>query len=161
MLVTPFGNISIDLDDKRVSYEIQKIEANSKVFPDVEAYLIRWKYQSDGRRHFLRCVIDCEATEVHEESGERLEMTSIYSTGGKLSIGVEADFTSLPVYEYDFNGKNLANGIEVEIYPETETQYFIFGVAWLMKCNEENDVQTWFAADSTITGTQVNWTKHV
>lgn len=161
MLVTPFGNISIELDDKRVSFEIQRIEANSKVFPDVESYLIRWKYQSDVGRHFLRCVIDGEATEIHEESGERLEMTSIYRAGGKLSIGVEADFTSLPVYEYDFKRKNLANGIEIEIFPETETQYFIFGVAWLMKCNEENDVQTWFAANPTITGNKVNWTKYV
>ena len=88
-------------------------------------------------------------------------MTSIYREGGKLSIGVEAEFSNLPVYEYDYNGRNLRNGIEIEILPETETQYFIFGVAWLKKCSEENDMQTWFAADPTITGTKMNWIKIV
>ena len=61
----------------------------------------------------------------------------------------------------DNNGRNLSNGIEIEILPKTETQYFIFGVAWLKKCSEENDIQTWFAADPTITGTKINWTKNV
>ena len=35
----------------------------------------------------------------------------------------------------------------------------IFGVAWLMECTEETDVQTWFAADPTITGKDAGWSK--
>ena len=161
MLVTPFGNVRLELDNEEISFETQKIEPNRKNFPDVEGYLLRWKYEKDCIRHLLQCVIDCESTEVREEGGERLEMTSVYREGGKLSIGVEAEFSNLPVYEYDYNGRNLSNGIEIEILPKTETQYFIFGVAWLKKCSEENDIQTWFAADPTITGTKINWTKNV
>ncbi len=86
-------------------------------------------------------------------------MTSLYIGQGKLSIGVEADFCDPPVYEYDFGGRNLSNGIEIENYPETKEQYFIFSVAWLMECTDKTDVQTWFAADPTITGSKVGWNK--
>jgi len=37
--------------------------------------------------------------------------------------------------------------------------FFIFGIAWLGECSEEKDVQTWYAADPTITGRKVNWKK--
>lgn len=160
MLTTPFGNIKIEFDGRETDYEIREILPNKRVWPDVaQGFLLRLRYIPDGRPHILRCVIDSVADEVQGESGERLEMTSLNMGEGKISIGVEAEFCNPPVFSYDFGGKNLLNGVEIEVYPETKEQYFIFGVAWLMECTEETDVQTWFAADPTITGKDAGWSK--
>ena len=77
------------------------------------------------------------------------------------SIGTEADFCEPRTFDYDYGGRNLPNGLEIEIDPQTKTQYFIFGIAWLKECSEEKDVQTWYAADPTITGSKVNWIKDI
>lgn len=162
MLTTPFGNIKIEFDGHETDYEIREILPNKRVWPDVvQGFLLRLRYIPDGRPHILRCVIDSAADEVQGESGERLEMTSLYMGEGKISIGVEAEFCDPPVFSYDFGGKNLLNGIEIELFPETKEQYFIFGVAWLDEVDEERDVQTWFAADPTISGSAAGWKKSI
>ena len=162
MLTTPYGNIKVEFDGQETDYEITEILLNKKVWPDIaQGFLLRLKYIPDGVQHIIRCIIDGVADEVQGESGERLEMTSLYMADGKISIGVEADFGKPSVYGYDFGGRNLLNGIEIAVYPETKEQYFIFGVAWLDGVDEDTDVQTWFAADPTITGKDVGWNKNL
>lgn len=162
MLVTPFGSIRLLVDKVDVLFEVKPVEKNDKVYPDVDgAYLVRVKYKQDGNRHSLRCILDNTDVAGWGESGERLEMTSIYQGTGKLSIGTEADFCEPKTFDYDYGGRNLPNGLEIEINPQTKTQYFIFGIAWLNECSEEKDVQTWYAADPTITGRSVNWIKDI
>lgn len=161
MLATPYGNVKILFDGKESSFDMIRVPENQKVWPDVkEGFLLRWRYLPDGGHRVLQCVIDSTADSVQGESGERLEMTSLYYGQDKVSIGVEAEFCDPPVYEYDFGGRNLLNGLEIELFQETKEQYFIFGVAWLRGVDEDTDVQTWFAADPTITGREAGWNKH-
>lgn len=149
---TPFGEVLVTLDGKPVPVTAIPAARNERVWPQVEdAWLLKCDYARDGKRHRLCCVLDAQADERREEGGERLEMTSLYCGNGKLSIGVEGDFCEPPTFPYDYGGRNLPNGVEIEIREETADRAFLFGVAWLRNCAQENDLQTWFAADPTVT----------
>lgn len=81
------------------------------------------------------------------ESGERLEALSFYINGGKITIGCEYDdFEGI----LDYGLSYISNGFEITIPAKAKKQTLHFGAAWLSKCTEDNDVQTWFAGDPTI-----------
>ena len=152
MLTTPFGNICITMDDKPIPYAIAPVQ-NSKLFPDVSgAYVLAFEYLSDGVSHELHCVLDAPSVKGGIESGERLEAISFYDDQRKLTIGCEGCFGDPDEYNYDYDGDYLSNGLTISITPATKSKVFLVGVAWLDLCTKENDVQTWFAADPTITG---------
>ena len=150
MLKTQFGNIVIRFDGVSAPFSIIPI-ANERLFPDVNgAFMLKYMYTCDNKVHTLRCFLDaCNAT-GYPESGERLEAIAFYEQGGKLSIGCEGWFSEPEEYGYDYDGCYLDNGLEIEITSHTKSQAFLFGVSWLEHCTEENEVQTWFAADPTI-----------
>ena len=151
MLITPFGSINILLDGVSVPYTESKA-ANDRQASQVDgAYLLRYEYKADGMAHRLCCVLSGDIESSSFEGGERLEMTSMYCESGKLSIGVEGDFCVPKTFAYDYDGSNLPNGIELLLSADTTSQSFVFGVAWLNHVTEENDIETWFAADPTIT----------
>ena len=85
-----------------------------------------------------------------EWNDERLEAIAFYEQGGKLTIGCEGWFGEPEEYGYDYDGSYLSNGLEIEITSHTKSKDFLFGVSWLDHCTDENEVQTWFAADPTI-----------
>lgn len=90
--------------------------------------------------------------EGDNESGERLEAISFYVKDIKLTIGAEGEFYGhiYQSYGYDYNGDYLSNGIEYKTYKRTKDKMFKFGVCWIQPYTEENDVQTWYGADSTM-----------
>jgi len=69
----------------------------------------------------------------------------------KLSIGAEGD-SSYPkkFEEYDYDIDLLSNGVSYVTEAQTRTTRFLFGVAWLLNTTDENEYQTWYAADPTI-----------
>ena len=106
--------------------------------------------------HIIYCTlegINFNVIESYNESGERLECKAFYQDDIKLSIGIEADTEYIDgkrVSSYDYDGVNLHNGLGYHVFPITKSQKFVFGVAWINKYNETNEVQTWYAADPTI-----------
>lgn len=150
MLHTPFGTIKLTFDGQPVSY-VKAAVKNKELFPDVDgAFIIRYAYLRDGKQHVLQCVLDLPGAAGATESGERLEAISFYEKEDKLTIGCEGWFGFHEIYKYDYDGSYLPNGLEIDILPQTKSRDFIFGVAWLNQNTEKKDVQTWFAADPTI-----------
>ena len=151
MLTTPLGTICITMDGHPVSCKIVPVQ-NPNLFPDVSgAYLLGIEYQPDGNAHELRCVLDA-SIQGSAESGERLEAISFYDHQRKLTIGCEGWFGAPEAYGYDYDGAYLPNGLAISISPQTKQKTFLFGAAWLDPYKSEQDVQTWLAADPTITG---------
>lgn len=150
---TPFGSVTMYLDDKPIWFHYRSIDPVDGLFPDVEeTYRINVNLEPDGQEHYLKLQINDCNVEGYPESGERLEAISFYQHGGKVTLGSYASFGDYEDYELDFDGCLCPDGIELQIFPATETNKFKFAVCWLNECNEDNDIQTWFGADPQICG---------
>lgn len=151
MLKTPFGVIEIKLDGKLVDYKI-KPRKNDDFYPGVDgAYLLIYRYKSDYKKHTLQCKLNGEVVDFEADTGDRLEAVSMYLNNGKITIGTKCEFGLEDTVEwYGFDGILSKEGIEINIYEDTEDKDFIFGVSWLLSCNDNNEIQTWFGADQTI-----------
>lgn len=164
-LMTPFGEISILIDGVSIPYTAQRGSANHVLWPDVEnRFQIAVYGVPDGREHSISCVFSPIDTYGRgPESGERLECQSFYSAYRvKMSIGVECETGYLDGKrisdEYDYDAVYLENGIKRLIFPDTKTERYVFGIAWIDDVgwndpiNHENDrdVQTWLAADPSF-----------
>lgn len=165
-LNTPFGEIDILLDGQPIDYIIQEGQTGFDLWPDVKGrYQINVKYIPDGKRHSLSCTFSptC-AYERADDGGERLECQAFYNSQKiKMSIGVEYELIDNRdirlLYGYDYEAKSLESGVAVTILPETKTQDYIFGIAWIDdvrhcidKTEEEEyrDYQTYLAADPKL-----------
>lgn len=149
MLNTPFGKIKVTLDGAAVPCVVRPVE-NARLFPDVSgAYLLEFAFEQDGMPHELCCYLDAPAPEAEPESGEDLEALSFRVGTGKLTLGC-VSWTG-PLEEADYGGAYLPSGFRLLLRPDTKSGTFRFGAAWVEHCTAENDVQTWFAADPTIT----------
>ena len=92
------------------------------------------------------------------ESGEMLECQAFYNESKwKLSISVECETGFLPEVRrwserYDYDARYLENGMSYVILAETKEEHFVFGIAWIDNVEDDHarDVQTWFAADTTV-----------
>lgn len=152
MLDTPFGSIEILIDGHHAEVDIIAKPIDT-YWCDVEgAFRLRYVYHADGSAHRLSCLFQGDFQDSGAESGERLEMMAFYCGEGKLSIGVEGESyydeaEDYHKYSYDFRVAYLINGLELQITPQTESQDFLFGVAWMRHCTDENDHQTWYVAD--------------
>lgn len=149
MLETPFGVIEIKLDGKLVDYKIKQ-KRNEHFYPDVDgAYLLEYPYKSDYKKHTLQCVLKGESIDFEPDTGERFEAVSMYLGNSKITIGIECEFGFEDTISiWGFDGKLLKEGIEIYIYEDTGDKNFAFGVAWLLYCNDDNEIQTWFGADN-------------
>lgn len=151
MLISPFGAIRLFFDGSEVEYSYDKVTPENP-YTDVDGcFLINFDFVCDKKPHTIDCILDNEKYVGDAESGERLECIAFYCDGGKISIGLEATFCIYMDYGYDFDGNYKDNGISVDINENTQSRKFLFGVCWLEKCSAENEVQTWFGADPTIT----------
>lgn len=164
-LKTPFGDIDVLIDGKSIAYTALKGSDNDVLCPDVRnRFQIVVKYVPDGREHSISCVFSTTCSyEKRPESGERLECQSFYNPQRiKMSIGLECEAGYIGGVrasdEYDYDADYLDNGMSYLIIPETKTEQYVFGIAWIDNVgwddpidNEHNrDVQTWFAADPTL-----------
>ncbi|WP_373724974.1 hypothetical protein [Bacteroides heparinolyticus] len=164
-LNTPFGEIAIMIDGQAIDYTVQKGSDNDVLWPDVrDRYQIEVRYVPDGKEHSLSCVfLPTCSYEKSPESGERLECQSFYGPlRVKMSIGIECEAGYIGGVrasdEYDYDADYLDNGMAYIIMPETKTEKYVFGIAWIddvgwddpIDDEHDRDVQTWFAADPTL-----------
>lgn len=161
---TPFGELNIMIDGRTIEYTAQKGLIDDRLWPDVICrYQIAVRYTPDGNEHRLSCVFSPICSYEKEiESGERLECQSFYSSKRiKMSIGLECEAGYIngdrASDEYDYDADYLDNGMAYIIMPETNTDNYVFGIAWINDVgwddpvDEEHNrsIQTWFAADPT------------
>lgn len=156
MLTTPLGKIEILIDKKPISYFASERKTSS-LCPDLAGrYTIEIKFIPDGKSHEIECLIkDYHVSSLDGiESGERLELKSFYFDSWKMSIGMEGDSGYLTdgtrIGSYDYDNEYVENGVKYVTFPDTETNVFVFGIAWIDNVNNKNDVQTWFGANPTI-----------
>lgn len=156
MLKTPLGSIELFIDNTIISYEAIKIK-NDKTCLELDGrYFIKVKFIPDGKIHEIKCCIkDYIKSTIDEiETGENLELKNFYYRSIKLSIGMEGDTGYFSngsrdsLYDYDI--EYLNNGVKYIILPNTKTNEYVFGIAWLEHSNKNNELQTWFGADPTI-----------
>jgi hypothetical protein len=155
MIITPAGEIEIFVDGGKISY----IEESVRVFSLCEEldgrFCIRIKFNPDGDIHIISCCIANYIPSEMDgvESGENLELKSFYFDKSKVSLGMEADtgyVSGVRIDTYDYDSDYLENGVCYVVLPDTKTQEFVFGIAWLNNCTDENDLQTWFGTDATL-----------
>ena len=164
-LITPFGLIEILIDGKPIPYTAVAGKISENLCPDLLGrYQISVSFVPDGSEHSIACIFRSEGSyERSPESGERLECQSFYSADRfKMSIGVEGDIALFdgkhPSGDYDYDVDYLENGMAFLILPDTKTDKYIFGIAWIddvgfddrSEGSEARDVQTWYGADPSI-----------
>lgn len=157
MLVTSLGDIIVAIDGKNMDVTWREMGADEKLCPDIYGrYCLEVFFEPDGKRHTISCRIKDHVPSENDgiESGERLELKSFYKGKAKLSIGMEGETGYYPdgtraFDTYDYDNEYLADGVQYVILPETKTRRYCFLIAWIEKVTDENDIQTWFAADPT------------
>lgn len=158
---TPFGEIKISIDDKDYPfYTVFEHKDKTGIFPDIlGCYRIVVDFKTDGCGHEIKCYIPgMKYKEISPESGENLECQSFYDDNGmKISFGVEGESGTLPdgyrfSERYDYDVNYLENGISYVLRKESQGNRYVFGIAWIdgVVDNPERDIQTWFAADITL-----------
>lgn len=155
MLRTPLGYLEIKIDDSIIDYEYLVVPIDKTCKELNGRYSITVYFQPDKREHTISCrILNFESSDKDgAESGEDLELYSFYRGTAKLSIGMEGDtgyIAGKRISDYDYDTEYLVDGVQYCLLPITQTSEYVFGVAWLDKVNEENDVQTWFGADPTL-----------
>ena len=164
MLLTPFGEIKILIDEKPASYSAKEGRKLERLCPHVLGrYQIPIKFIPDGKKHTIACVFEPNCSyERSQESGERLECQSFYNDCGfKLSIGIECEAGYMDgvsvLDEYDYDTDYLENGMAFLIDANTKTENYTFGIAWIDNVEWNNpiddnsrDVETWYGADPTL-----------
>ena len=89
------------------------------------------------------------------ETGDNLELKSFVKNNIKLSIGMEGDSgyfsdgTRISDY-YDYDNDYFDNGVSYQILKNTQTNKYVFGIAWIVDQRPDNEVQTWYGADPSI-----------
>lgn len=94
MLLTPFGEIRILIDEKSVPYIAQEGRKLEGLCPRVLGrYQIDVRFIPDGKEHTIACIFESDCSyQRAPESGERLECQSFYNASRfKLSIGLECE----------------------------------------------------------------------
>ena len=164
-LITPFGEIKILIAGVSFPYHADKGKSTKEFCSDLLGrYQITIKYVPDGKEHHIACIFDSTGSfESSPESGERLECQSFYNEHRfKMSIGLECDIALFdgkhPSGDYDYDADYLDNGMEFIIGPDTKTEIYKFGIAWIddvgfddpIDQENDRDAQTWFGADPSI-----------
>ncbi len=155
-LLTPIGEINILIDGIKIEYDYKKIDADACCKDINGRYAIIIPFMPDGNRHRITCKIDGYMPNEMDniEPGENLELKSFYDGDIKLSIGMEGESGYIDGKRidtsYDYDNEYMDDGVEYVILNSTKTSNYLFGIAWIINYNENNEVQTWFGADPTI-----------
>lgn len=160
-LITPFGEINILIDGKPVSYSAQEGEKIDTLCPHVLGrYQILVTLIPDGKEHRVACMFEPACLyERTPESGERLECQSFYNECRiKMSIGLKCETGYIDGErindEFDYDADYMENGMAYIVFPDTKTEQYVFGIAWIDDVGwndpiDDNDraVETWYGAD--------------
>lgn len=165
MLLTPFGEIRILIDEKPVPFiaqEGRKLEGLCSCV--LGRYQIVVRFIPDGKEHTIAYIFksDCLYQRA-PESGECLECQSFYNGFRfKMSIGLECEAGYIDgaraTNGYDYDAVYLENGMAFLIDENTKTENYTFGIAWIDNVgwddltgkSSDRDVETWYGADPTL-----------
>ncbi|MDO4280536.1 MAG: hypothetical protein Q4C56_02790 [Peptococcaceae bacterium] len=155
MLLTPLGEIEILFDNEEIEYDYTALLCDPSSFPDLDGrFFIKLNFKPDGKRHTISCRIKGHIPNSNDdiESGENLELKSFYRGTTKLSIGMEGDSGyfidgTRASDTYDYDNDYLPDGVEYIVLGTTETEEYVFAIAWIDPFTEENEIQTWEGAD--------------
>lgn len=105
--------------------------------------LLHWR-EPDGRAHTLECrLTPTSVCEGGLMSGERLEATRIEGGGCVLVIAVEYDLEDETQghgeYQYDYRARADGLAVIVELPEDVKVQPIVFGVAWVVLANDDNE----------------------
>ena len=150
MLKTPLGGIIVSVDDMKTEYTAAAVPIDHRCDKLNGRYYICVELENDGKPHTITWRISDYKPNKKDgaEDGETLLLMSFFKGNAKLSIGVEFDYYG----KYDYEAFHLQDGMQIRVFPQTKTKYFVFGIAWVDKCNDENEIHTWFGADPTMMG---------
>lgn len=167
-LNTPYGEISIKIDGKEITYNYIKSE-NDEICPNLLGrYFIVLNVEPDGNEHYISCQINPNIKFKSEiETGERYECQTFYNDDRiMLTIGVYGE-----VLVYDKNGEreyysfndydieHLNDGMSYIILEDTTTDKYIFGIAWIddvgyddpfLNTGHDRANETYFGAEPDI-----------
>ncbi len=127
-------------------------------------YQICISFVPDGKRHDIACIFDPSCSyERTPESGERLECQSFYNGHRyKMSIGLECEAGYIGgkrvSKEYDYDAEYLENGMAYIVLPDTRTEQYVIGIAWIddvgwdepIEDDNNRDIETWYGADPSF-----------
>ena len=165
-LITPLGTVFLLIDEEPVDFSMTELGPMDNLCPKLEGrFKLEVDFIPDGKEHLISCCLQpSQSVTGYAESGERLESFGYYSLNKKIkvSIGLEAEAGYIrnvtgeivrlsDTYDYDSEFKE-ADGLFYNSYfllPDTKTAHYIFGIAWITGCDQDNDIQTWFGADPT------------
>jgi len=153
-IYTPFGGVTLWFDGEPVTSKVMHIDADNDyaLSHPVDGNVRVWfDFKADGNTHVLECKVrPLFPGEISPASGERLEGFEIHDEETILFIGVEYDSESevgFDVGQYDYTAVVIDNGVKVEINPDTHSQLFVFGIAWVDYVDEKMMANTWLVGD--------------
>ena len=162
-LNSPFGEISIKINDIEINYEYKKC-ANDRSCPNLLGrYLIEITSKPIGKEYSITCEIAKNQFLKSEiESGEMLECIGFYGEERrKLSIGAYGEcwgyVEGRPMEtrnDYDIEYK--PDGLSYLVLKKTRTDKYYFAISWIDDVGYEDPissdahdrgVETWFGSD--------------
>ena len=148
MLKTPLGEIIVSIDETETEYTAAAAPLDHRCNKLNGRYYICIEHENDSKPHTITCRISGYTLNEKDgaEDGEDLLLMSFFKGSAKLSIGVEFDYCG----KYDYDAVHLQDGMQFRVFPQTKTKYFVFGIAWIDDCDDENEIHTWFGADPTL-----------
>lgn len=151
MLQTPTGQFFVFFDGIPLKNKWQKLPDYNKHNLVNGRYCFKFKYKNDNCQHILKCILEANTNKAkfEYESGENLIALSLYSGDFVLTIGAEGEDLKEWNKFYDYGITVLPTGLQYDIHQNTKSQIFRFGIAWVLKKNDKEDVRTWLAADPT------------
>lgn len=164
-LWTPLGIVNVELDGTPIPFILTQLEPLEYTSPDIAGrYRIDVGFIPDGKEHFLSCSLHPnQPVSGGSESGENLECGGYYNKDEsiKVSIGLHADGgyywkngKQIRNESFDYDAEIVQRGSvfhnEYITLPSTKTSHYVFGVCWILDCDNEREVQTWYGADPWI-----------
>ena len=162
-LNTPFGDISIKINDKEISYEYKKCTNDRTCLNLLGRYLIEITSIPKGEEYSISCeIVNNQSLKSEIETGEMLECISFYGEERiKLSIGAYGESwgyigNRLMEASNDYDIEYRPNGLSYLVLKETKTDKYYFAVSWIDDVGYEDsinnydndrDVETWYGSD--------------
>jgi hypothetical protein len=145
MIDTPIGKIVVNIDNKECCYKWIKLPNQMENFQVDGRYKIVIPFLS--HKCNIKCQLKIENNEKYSkniETGEDLELISIYYKGYKLSIGTQ--YIEGASYNY------IDYGLEMSL-PTNFEKEITFVISWIKINDPETDeLSTWYMSDPTLLG---------
>lgn len=143
MLKTPLGELEIFVNDEKIAFSFRELSNKNRLFTVDKRYEIIVRPSKSPLRVCIN-LANQKKIETEIETGENLELISLYSKNLKLSIGTKENLKG-------FTFSYLTNGWQIDMSEGIGISDIVIYVAWVYDDNLDiNGINTWYAADPTI-----------